>query len=95
VELLSRHSTHEFHDVETLSRPPLSRVPSSQTDVWACAQELGDALGRPVRIDCPNDADHSARSAVVCDVDNRAEPPREVVVRMREQGTFTWQVAQQ
>jgi len=70
---------------------PASDVKRVELDL---AQELSDVPSRPMRVDCPNDADYSAGSKVVCDVDNHGDPPHEVVVEMRADGHFTWEVQQ-
>ena len=58
------------------------------------AQDLSDVLRRPVRVDCPNDADYSVGSRVVCDVDNHGDPPHEVVLVMRANGDYSWEIKQ-
>ena len=68
---------------------PASEVKRVELDL---TQDLSDVPSRPMRVDCPNDADYSAGSRVVCDVDNYGNPPHEVVVEMRANGDYTWEV---
>lgn len=70
---------------------PASQVKGVELDL---AGDLSDALGRPVRVDCPNNVDYSVGNTVACDVDNHGDPPHEVVLDMRTHGDFTWEVLQ-
>lgn len=70
---------------------PASEVKGVELDL---AGDLSDALGRPVRVDCPNNADYSVGNRVACDVDNHGDPPHEVVLEMRTDGGYTWKVQQ-
>lgn len=70
---------------------PASEVKGVELDL---AGDLSDALGRPVRVDCPNNADYSVGNTILCDVANHGDPPHVVVVDMRPNGDYTWRVQQ-
>ena len=68
---------------------PASEVKGVELDL---AEDLYVSTSRAMRVDCPNDADYSVGSSVVCHVDNHGEPPHEVVVEMGANGDYTWEV---
>lgn len=68
---------------------PASEVKRVELDL---SQDLSVVTSRPMRVDCPNDADYSPGSRVVCHVENHGDRPHDVVVEMRANGDHTWEV---
>lgn len=70
---------------------PALDVPALESDLAAEVRDMG---ARGVDVDCPDDEAYADGDMVICDVSTRSDGPLEIVMDMRNDGYYMWEVQQ-